>query len=110
MPVKSPASDEPLYVAGQWRLMWWRFRKHKLALAGAVVVVGLYGVALGAGFLATGDPHRTDPEFAHLPPQRIHFFDGGRFSPHVYGIAGRRDPASLGIRAESGNRARRPPR
>ena len=34
------ASDEvesSVAVASQWQLMWWKFRKHKLAILGAVV-------------------------------------------------------------------------
>ena len=27
-----------IYVATQWQLMWWRFRKHKLAVISTVVV------------------------------------------------------------------------
>ena len=30
--------DEQLYVASQWQLMWWKFRKHNLAMISGVVV------------------------------------------------------------------------
>jgi peptide/nickel transport system permease protein len=32
--------DERIFVASQWQLMWWRFRKHKLAMASGVIVIG----------------------------------------------------------------------
>jgi peptide/nickel transport system permease protein len=31
--------DQRIFVASQWQLMWWRFRKHKVAVASAVVVL-----------------------------------------------------------------------
>ena len=39
-------------VAGQWRLIWWRFRRHRLAVVSGVVVILIYLVALFAEFLA----------------------------------------------------------
>jgi multidrug efflux pump subunit AcrB len=39
-------------VAGQWQLMWWKFRKHKLAMAGGIVTILVYLVAIFAEFLA----------------------------------------------------------
>ena len=37
---------------GQWRLVWWKFKKHRLAVAGGIVVLLIYLVALFAEFLA----------------------------------------------------------
>jgi len=42
-----PVEEQRVFVASQWQLMWWRFRKHRLAVASAVVVVGFYGLVLG---------------------------------------------------------------
>ena len=86
--------DEEVFVAGQWRLMWWRFRKHKMAMVGAVVVILFYSVALFADFLAISDPRLSDVEVAYLSPQTIHWFDGG-FSPHVKKVIGDRDPETF---------------
>ena len=33
-------------AASQWKLIWWKFRKHKLAMYSAVVVIAIYTVAL----------------------------------------------------------------
>ncbi|MGH7860703.1 MAG: hypothetical protein ACREOS_00535, partial [Candidatus Dormibacteraceae bacterium] len=39
-PVPFPdAVDERISVASQWQLTWWRFRKHALAMIGAVVII-----------------------------------------------------------------------
>lgn len=81
-------------VAPQWKLMWWRFRKHRLALLGALAIVGLYVVAASAEFFAYTSPHSTEAERSMIPPQRIHLFDEGRFAPFVYGVRGGRDPVT----------------
>ena len=55
-------SDESqeIFVASQWRLMWWRFKRHRLAVVSAIILAGFYFVAAFAEFLATSDPgHHT---------------------------------------------------
>jgi peptide/nickel transport system permease protein len=89
------AEEERISVATQWQLMWWRFRKHRLAMAGTVIVFVFYLVAVLANFLAYSDPHATEAYRSLLPPQPIHFFDEGQFSPHVYGLTGKRDPQTF---------------
>ncbi len=86
--------DEEIFVAGQWRLMWWRFRKHRMAMVGAVFVIFFYSVAVFADFIAISDPRLSDVEVAYLSPQTVHWFDGG-FSPHVKKVVGARDPETF---------------
>jgi peptide/nickel transport system permease protein len=83
---------ERIYVATQWQLMWWRFRKHKLAMASAIIVIGFYLVVIFAEFMAYADPLESEAERSLLPPQPIYFFDEGQFRPHVLGLTGKRDP------------------
>ena len=87
--------SQRIFVASQWQLMWWRFRKHKLAVASALVIAGFYAVVLGADFLAYADPDASEAQRSLMPPQRIHWFDGWRFAPYVYGIKGARDPQTF---------------
>lgn len=75
--------------------MWWRFRRHRLAMAGTAVVLLFYGAVLAADFLAYAVPTASEAQRSLLPPQAIHWFDRGRFHPFVYGFTGRRDPASM---------------
>ena len=89
------AAEERILVATQWQLMWWRFRKHRVAMAAAIVVILFYLVALGADFLAYADPQASEAQRSLLPPQPIHLFDEGRLSPYVYGLSGRRDPLTM---------------
>ena len=92
----APVPDEQrIFVASQWQLMWWRFRKHKVAVASALVVIGFYLVVLGADFLAYADPNASEAQRSLMPPQRVYWFDEGRFGPHVYGVKGARDPQSF---------------
>jgi peptide/nickel transport system permease protein len=88
-------ADERIFVASQWQLMWWRFRKHKLAMVSGIVVIGFYLTALGADFLAYADPNASEAQRSLMPPQPLYFFDGWRFSPHVYAVKGRRDPMTF---------------
>jgi peptide/nickel transport system permease protein len=93
-----PAADtraQRIFVASQWQLMWWRFRKHKVAVASAVVIAGFYLAVLGADFLAYADPNSSEAQRSLMPPQRIYWFDGWRFSPHVHAVTGGRDPLTF---------------
>ena len=85
-------AEERISVATQWQLMWWRFKKHRLAMVSTVVVLLFYLVVIFADFLAYSDPLASEAQRSLLPPQRIHWFDEGRFSPHVFGLTGMRDP------------------
>lgn len=90
------AKDElSIEVASQWQLMWWKFRKHKLALLGGAVVLLFYFVALFADFFA---PVATDTylaDYAYAPPQTINFVRDGQFAPYVNGYTFERDPRSF---------------
>jgi peptide/nickel transport system permease protein len=85
-----PPVGEPearVFVASQWQLMWWKFRKHKLAMIGGVVAILIYLIAIFADFLAPTDPDIYSARYTFAPPQRIHLIapNGGGFGPYVYG-------------------------
>jgi peptide/nickel transport system permease protein len=88
-----PASD--VQFASQRRLVWRRFRRHRLALVGGIVVALFYLLAVFADFFAYADPQDADAHFAYVPPQPVALFDGWRFAPHVYPMLGERDPLTL---------------
>jgi peptide/nickel transport system permease protein len=91
IPEIASAAEEQIAVATQWQLMWWRFRKHRLAMISAVIVILFYLIAIFADFLAYSDTDAQDAARGLLPPQSIMLFDNGQFSPHVYAIEGKRD-------------------
>ena len=88
-------AQERVYAASQWQLMWWRFRKHKVAIAALIVLLVFYFIAIAAEFLATTETRIQDTERSYISPQPIHWFDGWKFSPHVFPVKGERDPISM---------------
>jgi peptide/nickel transport system permease protein len=91
------AAEERVAAATQLQLTWWRFRKHKLAVASGAVVILFYLTALFADFLAVTNPHATEATRSYIPPQSIHWFDetGAFRGPHVYALKGQRDPRTF---------------
>lgn len=82
-------SEEKFVVAGQWTLIWRKFRKHRLAMFSGVVILFIYLVALAPGFFAPYTPEEYSANFTYAPPQYINLFDrteGLRFAPHVNGF------------------------
>jgi peptide/nickel transport system permease protein len=93
--LQATEAEERISVATQWQLMWWRFRKHRVAMVSTVFVLLFYLVVVFADFLAYSNPLASEAQRSLLPPQPIHWFDNGRFAPHVYGLSGRRDPVTF---------------
>jgi peptide/nickel transport system permease protein len=71
-----------------WRLAWRQFRRHRLALAGMIILAVLYGIVICPDFFAPNDPYKRSDDLFR-PPQHIHFVDGqGGFHilPFVYSV------------------------
>ena len=94
-PEQQRTAEQELAFASQWRLMWMRFRRHRLALVGGAVLVVLYFMAAFCEFISPYDPNQRHPDYVLCPPQEIRFFDHeGNFHlrPFVYGL--REDPGA----------------
>lgn len=88
--------QERYYMAGQWRLMWWKLRRHRLAVAAGIFLLILYVVALFAEFVAPYDLQHRERRAIFAPPQGVHLFHEGRFvGPFTYGLKGSVDPETL---------------
>src|SRR6476469_4649990 len=87
--------EDRVDVASNWKLVWWRFRRHHLAMASAGLLILLYLVVLFPSFFSTQDPERTDARQAFIPVQSIHLFADGRWAPWVPAIVGKRNPTTL---------------
>ncbi|MBP1861401.1 ABC transporter permease [Rhizobium herbae] len=75
-----------VYQASQLRLMWWKFKKHRLALYSLYFLTFLYATIAIVEFLAPYNLHTRNVDFIHSPPQRVHLFHDGKFvGPFVYG-------------------------
>ena len=101
LPLAAPAEadvvDVRLSVASQWKLMWWRFRRHRLAVASVVVIALFYVVAILCEFVAPHDPGIVSGLYKYVEPQGLSFYDAdGRFSlrPGTHGLTGSRDPVT----------------
>lgn len=75
-----------IYQASQLRLMWWKFKKHRLALFSLYFLTFLYVTIAIVEFLAPYNLHTRNVDFIYSPPQRVHLFHEGNFvGPFVYG-------------------------
>jgi len=80
--------EKPIYVASQWKLMWLKFKKHKLALTGGTIIIVFYLLAIFCEFFSPYDIQRRTT-YIYCPPTKIHFIDGGGkfyIRPFVYKI------------------------
>ncbi len=85
--VEEPESR--IVVARQWQLIWWRFRKHRLAVLGGLITILMYLIAIFAEFLAPFATDNYGSRYTYAPSQPLHFFDqtpnGLMFQPYVNG-------------------------
>ncbi|MBN1640758.1 MAG: ABC transporter permease [Anaerolineae bacterium] len=94
--ILEPKEEEAIFVASQWQLMKWKFQKHKMAIAGGIVLIIFYTMAIFAEFFAPYDPLRYDAKLIFMPPQAIRFRDeNGLAAPYVYGVRQNIDPVSF---------------
>ena len=88
-------AEDRIAVASNWTLVWWRFRRHHLAMFSAAVLIFLYLIVICPDFFSVQDPERTDARQAFIPVQSLHLFHDGGFSPWVPAIVGKRNPVTL---------------
>ena len=78
--------QERFFMASQWRMMWWKLRRHRIAVISGAILLFLYLSILISEFLAPYDLNTRDRRHILAPPQGIHFFHEGAFKgPFVYG-------------------------
>ena len=66
-----------VYQASQVRLMWWKFKQHRLAVASGIFLAALYSMILICEFLAPYNLHTRNMDFIYSPPQRVRLFHDG---------------------------------
>ena len=80
------AEQEKFYRASQWQIMWWKFRRHRIAVFCALVLALLYMSSLVSEVLAPYGLNTRDSSHIYAPPQSVHLFHEDRFvGPFVYG-------------------------
>jgi peptide/nickel transport system permease protein len=86
----------PADQASQLKLMWWRFCRHRLALASGIALLIAYLMIVIVEFIAPYKVHTRNVEFIYAPPQSVHLFHDGSFvGPFVYGQTMRLDMQTL---------------
>lgn len=83
---KLTPAQERIYLASQWKLMWWKFTRHRVAVASGIFLVFMYLMVLFAEILAPYNYQARHLDHIYAPPQSIHWFHEGEFiGPHVLG-------------------------
>ena len=84
---KLTPEQERYYMATQWQLMWWKLKRHKLAMISGAVLAFMYLSVIISEFLAPYALTTRNTDFIYAPPQTINFFHDGEFQgPFVYGL------------------------
>jgi peptide/nickel transport system permease protein len=79
---------ERYYLASQWLMMWWRFKRHKVAVVAGVILFLSYASTLVTEVIAPYDLHARNSDFIYAPPQRIRLWHDGALSwPFVYPLS-----------------------
>ena len=93
------APPRALDTASESKLVWLRFRRHRLAMIGLMIVLSLYAIAIFAEFVSPFSPDKSNARLVFHPPQGIHLIDnapdGWHLRPFVYGYRLARDPTTL---------------
>jgi len=79
---------ERRFYASQEQLIWWHFKKHKLALMGTAVLSIFYFAVIFAEVLVPYDPETRIQGYINAPPTLVHFYskDGQFQRPFVYAL------------------------
>ena len=84
---KLTPEQERYYMATQWQLMWWKLKRHRLAMISGAVLALMYFSVIISEFLAPYALTTRNTDFIYAPPQTINFFHDGEFQgPFVYGL------------------------
>jgi peptide/nickel transport system permease protein len=79
--------QERYFLASQWKMMWWKLKRHRLAVVSGAVLLAMYASILFSEMIAPYNLHSRFTDYIYAPPQRVHLFHDGRFmGPFVYGM------------------------
>jgi len=79
--------QERYYLASQWKLMWWKFKRHRIAVISGIILLVFYATILMSEVLAPYNQHSRNTDYLFVPPQSVRLFHEGSFvGPFVYGL------------------------
>lgn len=81
-------------VASQWKLMSWKFKKHKAAMISVPILIIMYIICMFCEFFAPSLPLERYKDYKDCAPTKIHLWDAdGNFQGlFVYGLERYTDP------------------
>ncbi len=93
--------QEKYFLATQWQLMWWKLKRHKLAVWSGIFLLLLYGSIFISEMLAPYALDTRNSNALYHPPQSVNLFHEGEFvGPFVYGTKSKFDLAKFEWRHE----------
>lgn len=79
--------QERYYLASQFKLILWRLKRHRIAVAAAWFLALIYASILVSEVIAPYNMQTRNTDFIYAPPQSVHLFHEGDFvGPFVYGL------------------------
>jgi peptide/nickel transport system permease protein len=84
--------QERYFLATQWQLMWWKLKRHRLAVWSGIFLLLLYASIFVSEILAPYALDTRNSSALYHPPQAVHLFHEGEFmGPFVYGTKSKFD-------------------
>ena len=82
-------NKEKYYTATQFQLMWLKFRRHRVAILGMVILSFFLFIMLFCEFLAPYGSQTRNTDYIYGAPQKLHFRteDGQLTAPFIYGLS-----------------------
>ena len=93
---KMTPEQEAIYLASQKKLMWWKFKRHKVAVISGLFLAAMYLMTIFSEFLAPYALETRNSKYIYAPPQSINLFHEGEFiGPFVYDYKSKLDINTL---------------
>ncbi len=97
-PAPAAGRKEKLYTAKPWTLIWWRFKKHWLAVISLWFLILSCLAALLADFISPYGAFEIEKLHTFVPPRAIHLVHEGQFiGPFIYELDRKRDPETARV-------------
>ncbi|MCP4074000.1 MAG: ABC transporter permease [Hyphomicrobiales bacterium] len=93
---KLTPDQEKVFLASQKKLMWWKFKRHKIAVVSGVFLLLCYLSIFMSEMLAPYSLETRNTKYIYAPPQSVHWMHEGEFiGPFVYGFKTKLDMKTL---------------
>ncbi len=93
----SSASEEKVSVASNWKLVWWRYRKNRLAVISLFLLFFVLTIIIFPDFYANQYSEKTNAREAYITIQKIHFFKDGKVDLWAEKLVGKRNMKTLAM-------------